>query len=31
MCGGQGADDNLRRFPYVSLEKDAYEVLKNLT
>lgn len=30
MCGGQGSDDVLNRFPHASLEKEAENILKEL-
>ena len=30
MCGGQGADDDLKRFPHRTLEEEAYQVLMEL-
>lgn len=30
MCGGQGSDDVLSRFPHASLEKEAENIMKEL-
>jgi hypothetical protein len=30
MCGGQGSDDELKRFPHRTLEEEAYQVLTDL-
>jgi hypothetical protein len=30
MCGGQGMDDELRRFPHTSLEQEADDKLKKI-
>jgi hypothetical protein len=30
MCGGQGLDDELKRFPHKSLEQEAEDLLKKM-
>jgi hypothetical protein len=30
MCGGQGSDDELKRFPHRTLEEEAYQALIDL-
>ena len=31
MCGGQGSDDDLKRFPHSTLEEEAHQVLTELS
>jgi len=30
MCGGQGTDDDINRFPFESLEEEAYEEISKI-